>query len=1018
MVKFLIHRPIAVIMTFVAFILLGAVASGLLPVSLMPDIDIPEITVQVDRDGISARELENTVIRPLRQSLTQVIHLDDISSETRESHAFIRLRFKYGTDINYAFIDANEKVDDVMRYLPKEIERPTIIKASSSDLPVFYITAQLRQDSLSASRFMELCEFSDAVIRKRLEQLPQVAMVDVTGMLLPELYIQPDRNKLKALGLTQSDLQNVLSNNNVTLGSLKVVDGQYQYNIRFSNALRDVEDVKNLYIKTNDRILQLKEIAEVGLRPRLREGLFMHGNKQALCMAIIKQSDARMEDLKSEIDKLMETFQRDFPELELTLTHDQTGILKYSIDNLKQDLFLGGLFAFLLMLFFLKDTRSPILIGFTIPVSLLLSLLFFHIIGLSLNIISLSGLILGVGMMVDNSIIVIDNITQRMERGEKLTEACIGGTNEVIRPLLTSVITNCAVFIPLIFISGISGALFYDEAMAVTMGLLASLIVAIVLLPVLFRLFWLRSERNGVAKKGRLVRYIEKLNLWEVDHAYEKGWHWAFRHKKWLWSAVIVTLLFGAFLAWSLPKERFPSLKQQELIILTDWNEKINLRENQNRVESLLNQVKEYTQQSDAYIGRQQFILQKEMDLSGNEALIDLQLTKKADMDHLKELVQQWFSGQFPNASLTFKQPESIFERLFADREAPFVARVSSSTTKGVPDLTDMKPVVQTLQQQYADNGIGQIPAEEYMEVRAMPEKLSLYEVDQNNLYSSLKSALNEYQIGILQSKTLFVPIVLSDQRKSINTILNELKITNRKGVEIPVTQLISLRLKNDYKVIHGGKDGEFAKIPFRKITGESLEEFSGSIKQLLQHHFGMEVSFSGAALSAQQSLFELLIVMLIALALLYFILAAQFESLLQPLIVLVEIPLDIVGSLFLLWLWGGSVNLMSMIGIVIMSGIVINDSILKVDTINGLRKQGMGLLEAIETGGNRRLKPILMTSLTTILAIIPFLFSNDMGSLLQQPLSLSLIGGMILGTLVSLYFVPLCYYYLYRKKQ
>lgn len=1016
MVKFLIHRPIAVIMTFIAILLLGAVAAGLLPVSLMPDVDIPEITVQVERNGVSARELENTVVRPLRQSLMQVIHLDDITSETREGHAFIRLRFKYGTDINYAFIDANEKVDDVMRYLPKEIERPAIIKASAADLPVFYITVQPREDNAGTTRFMELCEFTDAVIRKRLEQLPQVAMVDVTGMLLPELYIQPDWGKLKALGLTQSVIQNVLDENNITLGSLQVIDGQYQYNIRFSNALRDVDDVRNLYIKANNRIFQLKEIAEVGLRPRSREGLFMQGDKQALCLAIIKQSDARMEDLKIEVDKLMETFKHDFPEIEMILTHDQTGILKFSIDNLKQDLLLGGLFAFLLMFFFLKDTRSPLLIGVTIPASLIISLLFFHVIGLSLNIISLSGLILGVGMMIDNSIIVIDNITQRMDRGEKLTEACIGGTNEVIRPLLTSVITNCAVFIPLIFISGISGALFYDEAMAVTIGLFASLIVAIILLPVLFRIFWLRTEQKGSDKKGRLVRFVEKLNLWEVDNAYERGWHWAFKHKIWMWPVVIFLLVFGAYLAWTLPKERFPSFKQQELVILTDWNEKINLGENQQRVESLLEHVKIYTQHSSVYVGRQQFMLQKDMDLSGTEALIDLKLTDEANTDKIQELLQHWFTQQFPRASVTFKFSESIFERLFADQEAPFVAKVSSQKIKGIPEFIEMEPVMDALNQRYGKNEIGQIPSDEYMEVRALPDKLSLYEVDQNTLYSSLKSAFNEYQIGVLRSKTLYIPIVVSDQKKSVNTILRDLKITNKKGVEIPVNQLVLLRLNTDYKVIHGGKDGEFVKIPFQKITIESPDELSVSVKQLLQDHFGMNVSFSGSVFSSRQLLNELFIVMLIALALLYFILAAQFESFSQPLIVLMEVPLDIAGAFGLLWLWGGSINLMSMIGVVIMSGIVINDSILKVDTINQLRRQGMGLLEAIETGGNRRLKPILMTSLTTILAIVPFLFSNDMGSLLQQPLSLTLIGGMILGTFVSLYFVPLCYYYLYRN--
>ncbi len=359
MVKFLIHRPIAVLMTFIAILLLGAVAANLLPVSLMPDADIPEITVQVERPGVSVRELENTVVRPLRQSLMQVAHLDDITSESREGYSLVRLRFKYNTDINYAFIDVNEKVDGVMRQLPRDIERPAIIKASATDLPVFYINVQSAKDSTKTARFMELCEFTDAVIKRRLEQLPQIAMVDITGQLWPELYILPNAERMKTLGLRQSVIQQALKENNITLGSLKVFDGQYQYNIRFTNSLRGVEDVKNLFIKSNNRILQIKDIAEVGLRPRTREGMFLQGGSEALSLAIIKQSDARMEELKLEVDKLLEIFEKDFPEVEMTLTRDQTGILKFAIENLKQSLILGGILAFLLMFMFLKDLRSP-----------------------------------------------------------------------------------------------------------------------------------------------------------------------------------------------------------------------------------------------------------------------------------------------------------------------------------------------------------------------------------------------------------------------------------------------------------------------------------------------------------------------------------------------------------------------------------------------------------------------------------------------------------------------------------
>jgi len=1017
MVKFLIHRPIAVIMTFIAILLLGGVAAGLLPVSLMPDVDIPEITVQLERPGVSVRELENTVVNPMRQSLMQVAHLDDITSESREGYALIRLRFKYGSDINYAFIDVNEKVDGVMRYMPREVDRPAIIKASATDLPVFYINVQNKDASEKTALFMELCEFTDAVIKKRLEQLPQVAMVDMTGQLWPELYILPDAERMKSLGIRDGQIESMLKENNVTLGSLQVIDGQYQYNIRFSNALRGVDDVRNLYLKTNGRILQLKDIAEVGLRPRSREGLFMQGTRDALSLAVIKQSDARMEDLKVEVDKLLEIFNRDFSEVELTLTRDQTGILSFAIQNLKQSLLLGGTLAFLLMFLFLKDTRSPWLIGFSIPVSLVISLLFFHVMNLSLNIISLSGLILGVGMMIDNSIIVIDNITQRMERGESLAQSCIQGTNEVIRPLISSVMTTCAVFLPLIFISGISGALFFDQAVAVAIGLFVSLLVSVTLLPTLYRLFWMRAVRKGKARRNRVARWMERRQLFQAEDVYEKGWQWVFAQRGWMMPVFLMLILAGGVMGWQMKKERFPVFQQQELVVQIDWNERIHLAENRDRVDQIIHEAAGETELVNAVVGTQQYVLHKGMDLSPTEAILFFSLKKDHTTEELEEAIRLYLTAKYPEAKVAFRFPETIFDRLFADREAPFVAKVSSQKVKGVPDVQEMDDVLEAMDQHFPEYEIEPFARNQYLEVRVQPEQLTLYDVDQQNLFARLKAALNEYQIGVLRSRTLYVPIVLSDKVRTINTILRDLKIENKKGKEISVNQLVQLVRKNNYKTLHGGKDGEYVPLPFFKVGEISPHHLANEVRNLMQNQFDLNISFSGKLFSSRQLLWELLIVMGIALALLYFILAAQFESLTQPLIVLLEVPMDIAGALGLLWLFGGTINLMAMIGIIVMSGIIINDSILKIDTVNQLRRQGMGLMEAIETAGRRRLKPILMTSLTTILALLPFLFAHDMGSELQQPLALTVIGGMTLGTLVSLYFIPLCYYYLNRNR-
>jgi multidrug efflux pump subunit AcrB len=589
MVKFLLNKPIAVTMTFIAIMVLGIFSLTKIPVSLMPDIAIPEITVQVSSENTPARELENSIVRSLRQQLMQVSHLDDINSETIDGSSTIRLRFSYGTNIDYAFIEVNEKIDRAMSIFPRDIQRPKVIKANVSDIPVFYLNLTLKNpqsltsnseasntsvasikrersehqtrsnaepqtvsaandqtrsnaehqtakpsnseasntsaasikrersehqtvSTANAQQFIELSRFASNVIRKRLEQLPEVAMVDMSGLTKTELLVVPDLDKLSALGIDLENLENLIRNNNVRLGNLSIHDGQYVFNVRFATVILNKHDLEEMYLKVDSRVLQLKNLATVVEQPQKLKGRVISNGQEAITLAVIKQHDAQMNRLKNSLHELVLHFESDYPDIQFEITRDQTQLLDYSIINLKQSLLWGALLAFLVMFIFLRDFKSPMLVGISIPLSLIVSLLFFHLIGLSINTISLSGLILGVGMMIDNSIIVIDNITQHFERNKSLNKsasngeapnskaikreaqrpdsyrdqtaklqtlfnACITGTNEVIRPLITAVLTTCAVFIPLIFIDGIAGSLFYDQAMAVTIGLFASLAV-------------------------------------------------------------------------------------------------------------------------------------------------------------------------------------------------------------------------------------------------------------------------------------------------------------------------------------------------------------------------------------------------------------------------------------------------------------------------------------------------------------------------------------------------------------
>lgn len=444
MIKFLIQRPIAVLMAFTAFFIVGLVTYFTLPVSLLPDIAIPEITVQISAANTSARELENTVVKPIRQQLIQVSNLKDMASETRDGAGIIRLSFDFGTNTDLAFIEVNEKIDAAMNYLPKNTERPKVIKASATDIPVFYLNLTLKNDSAYAptdqQAFLNLCEFSESVIKRRIEQLPEVAMVDVTGLLDRQLRIVPDMDKMVQMGLSVSDIESALARNNVEPGSMTVRDGYYEYNIKFSTLLRTAEDVENIYLRREGRIIQLKEFCRIAVTPIKERGVSMSNGKRAVTLAIIKQADENMDNMKAALTRTMNYFKRVYPDIDFSITRNQTELLDYTISNLQRNLSLGFVFICIVAVLFLGDIKSPFIIGLSMVVSIVISFLFFYLFKMSLNIISLSGLILALGMMIDSSIIVTENISQYRERGYSLRRACITGTSEVVTPMLLSLI--------------------------------------------------------------------------------------------------------------------------------------------------------------------------------------------------------------------------------------------------------------------------------------------------------------------------------------------------------------------------------------------------------------------------------------------------------------------------------------------------------------------------------------------------------------------------------------------------
>ncbi len=695
MIRFLISRPVAVIMTFLALLLLGIVASNRLPVSLMPDIDIPEITVAISRSDVSARELENTVVSVLRRNLMQVPGIDKIESESRNGSAIIRLSFKFGNDINLAFMEVNEKVDGTMNYLPRDLERPRIIKASATDIPVFMLNITMADEEAGDEKFMELSKFAETVIKKRIEQLPEVGMADITGQVKREIYITPDEKKIQALGITEN--------------------------------------------------------------------------------------------------------------------------------------------------------------------------------------------------------------------------------------------------------------------------------------------FFFRYRRVAMSSFG-----------------------------------LIIIVMFWFF--FTMKKEKFPAVRQDELVVTVDWNENIDLSENLKRVGEMVASNGDLALQTNSFVGEQQFLFNRDYDQSYTQARVYIKGSNYREREAIEKNSYDFLRKNYPDASVSIEAQKNIFEKIFSASETPLIVEVSLMKEKESPPPDMIAGIVSALDEKYPGAGITGPQLEDKILMRIDPDRLLLYDVDQGDLYNTLKTSLNKNSIGDLRASYEMLPIVLSDREKQVGEILSQEMVLNKTGQLIPVKEIVGVQRIHDYKTIKGGMNGEYVPL-FMNVSTNQPSEITADIRNQITKDPDLSVEFSGALITGQKLFRELAVILVVALLLLYFILAAQFESLTQPFIVLLEIPIDIAGALFLVKLWGGTINIMTMIGLIVMSGVIINDSILKVDTINNLRAEGMELKKAIYTAGSRRLKPILMVAMASLISTAPILLSSGIGSELQRPMALALIGGMSLGTVVSLFFIPLAYWYIYKAK-
>lgn len=1006
MIRFLIKHPVSVIMAFVAAIILSLVGLSIIPVSLLPDMQIPFVKVKVDITSLGMNEAQSKVAQPLMRSLIQASGVKDIDAKTTDGECVVTVSFDYGTDANLAFVEINERIDAALNEMPPNIKRPQAIKCNPGDLPVLFVQMTLKEQR-DENHFLEMSEVASEIIRRRLEQLQSVDLVDITG--IPDRFVNISLNpdKADAHNITINDIQQALSGIDRLALSSQIQNSSRIYNLSLAEPIDNPSDLSEIPIRKDGCIFRIGDIADISVISDPNAGQSFYNGKRAVTMSIIKNENSSVNTLKDDVASVLALFADQFPDYNFHVTRDQSSLLQYSIDNLTQSLLIGLLLIILLTSATMGNFRNSLISCIVVCVSLIVTFLFFYLFKISINIISLSGLILAVGMMIDNSIVITENISQYREFGLSLDDACHKGATEMITPLLSSTLTTVAVFLPLIFLSGISGVIFADQAFSITSGLTASYIVGIGLLPVVYHIVY-KNYKSEEKTSGWASRLSLKVNDYLLTF-YQKGWDMVMSHRLLCLSGVAIIAFIGVIAFESINTEKIPAIKSDDTFVFIEWNNNGSFTDTKNKSDILNSFIDNKFKETSVYVGRQTFDVNDEGDISQSETVLYLRADNPAELTKAKDLLAKAIDSIANNANVRFEAPPNLFERVFGTSEAFVEARIiprqQNIPFKQLQNLynnIDDADSVETERLSVTDG----------VNIMIDPETVAKYDLSISALTTSLQELLSSRTIGTFKSHDWYLPIHAS-YKGAKEKPLHELAISS-DGYTYPVNSFVSTAPYTSLKQIQSNVFGQY--IPIRYDAGIPAKEVISSVDKIIHENPEWDVSYTGTFFSDQLMVKELVYVLGISLLMMYFILCIQFGSFVLPVIVLLEIPIDVAFTLLCLMICGVSLNLMSCIGIIVTCGVVINDSILKIDSIQSLQEQGTKLRDAVHIAGVKRLRAIVMTSLTTIFALVPSLFMSDMGSQLQRPLNIAIISSMIIGTLVSLFIVPLLYILITRK--
>lgn len=998
--RFSVKKPVTITMMILIVIVLGAISLSKLSIDLLPNIELPIAVVQTTYSGAGPEEIENLITKPMEQAVGTIENIDTITSYSNDGSSLLLMQFDFGTDMDDATLQMREKIDLIKGYLPSGASTPIVMKIDLDSMPIVQLAVSSK-GSLQTTQ-----KLAEDIIQPRLERIEGTASADVYGGLEREVQIALKEEMTKGFNLSLSYISGIIQSENLNLSGGTVMKGNNELTVRTVGEFSSIEEIRNLNIPLPaGGTVRLSDIADVNLVNKEQSTVTKLNGMDVVQISVMKQSDGNTVKVAGDVSKEIEKIKKEYPDLNIETVFNQADYINRSINNLKNTAVMGAILAVVILLIFLRSFKTTLVIGLSIPISIITTFVLLYFAGITLNMMTIGGLALGIGMLVDNSIVVLENIYRHRSLGMDRITASVEGTNEVSMAVMASTLTTVAVFIPIVFTGGLAATIFKDFALTIVMALMSSLLIALTLVPMmsskLVSVRNLESEAEQEKKHGPLVTVYKRVLGWSLRHRI---------------STVAIALgIFAASITMvaAVGAEFFPATDEGQIsisITLPDGSDVTDVEQVLDEVNGLINDIPEIKTvfTSAGSSGTMSF------SSSSNVGNITVMLADLKERDRsVKEVSDdiRTLVKDVPGAEINVTETSTMSMSMSGGAISISIKGDDLDTLKKIGD--DFKEIIKKVEgtrevESSYEEGIPQI------QVVADRGVASLYGLTTAQIGSQVSGTLAGSTVTKFKVDGDELDVVLkgdSTYGQSMS-LLDTLPITTARGGSVPLSEVADIKVARGPVSITRENQTRILTVT-GDVAGRDVQSVSNDITKALEGYEmpnGYTYSFGGETEQIQETFADLFMVMIVAVALVYMIIAAQFESLIQPLSIMFSVPLALSGGFIGLFITGLPLNVIGLIGMIILVGIVVNNAIVLIDYVNNRRRRGESRTEAIMKAGPIRIRPIMMTALTTILGLVPMSLGMGEGAELTQSMGVVVIGGLALSTVLTLVLVPVMY--------